>query len=237
MREKRIAIMQPYFFPYIGYFQLVKCVDQFVFYDDVNFIKGGWIQRNRILNSKEVIYISVPLIRASSYKKINEIEINLNEIAQNKLLKTITQNYGKAPYFNDIMPIIQAVIIDKSTQNLAQIAAKSTIAVANYLSLNTSFLFSSELEFGKKVTDRADRLVEIVNGFKAKNYINPEGGKKLYSKTFFKSNDIELKFIKSHLKEYRQNSGEFVPGLSIIDVLMHNSKTEVLNLLNEFELE
>jgi hypothetical protein len=237
MIEKKVAIMQPYFFPYIGYFQLIKCVDYFVFYDDVNFIKGGWIQRNRILNSKEVIYISVPLIGASSHKKINEIQINLNEIAQSKLLKTITYIYGKAPYFNEIMPIIQAVIIDKSTQNLAQIAAKSTIAVANYLSMNTTFFFSSELEFGKKVTDRADRLVEIVNGFKAKKYINPEGGKKLYSKTFFKSNGIELKFIKSRLKEYRQHSGEFVPGLSIIDILMNNSKTEVMNLLNEFELE
>jgi hypothetical protein len=237
MIEKKIAIMQPYFFPYIGYFQLMKCVDHFVFYDDVNFIKGGWIQRNRILNSKEVNYISVPLIGASSYKKINEIEINLNEIAQSKLLKTITYNYGKTPYFNDIMPIVQAVIVDKSTQNLAQIAAKSTIAVANYLSMNTTFFFSSELDFGKKATERADRLVEIVNGFKSKIYINSEGGKELYNKAFFESNGIELKFIKPHLAEYRQNSDEFIPGLSIIDVLMHNSKNEILSMLDQYELE
>jgi hypothetical protein len=236
MIEKKIAIMQPYFFPYIGYFQLMQCVDHFVFYDDVNFIKGGWIQRNRILNSKGVIYISVPLIGASSYKKINEIEINLNEIAQSKLLKTVAHNYGKAPYFNDIMPIIQAVISDKNTQNLAQIAAKSTIAVAKYLNLTTTFCFSSELKFGKIATERADRLVEIVSGFKAKTYINSEGGKALYSKVFFESNGIELKFIKPHLTEYRQNSDEFVPGLSIIDVLMHNSKEEIISLLNKYNL-
>jgi len=237
MSDKKIAIMQPYFFPYIGYFQLIKAVDYFVFYDDVSFIKGGWIHRNRIIQSNEARYISIPMIGASSNKKINEVEINLNEIAQSKLLKTITYNYGKAPYFNDIMPIIRTVITDKSTQNLAQIAAKSTIAVANYLSMNTKFFFSSELEFGKKVTDRAVRLVEIVNGFKANTYINPEGGKALYSKVFFKTYGIDLKFISPHLLEYRQNCDEFVPGLSIVDVLMHNSKAEVIDLINNFGLE
>jgi hypothetical protein len=232
----KIAVMQPYFFPYIGYFQLINAVDNFVFYDDVNFIKGGWINRNRILIAKEPSYFSVPLLGASSFKKINEIDIDFNEKMQNKLMKTISLNYSKAPYFHDVLPIIDSVI-SKSGQNLAQIAANSICTVANYLNIETIFNFSSELNFGHNSTNRANRLVEIVNGFNGRTYINAQGGKALYNKAFFQSNGIELKFIKSHLAAYRQNTSEFIPGLSIIDVLMHNSKTEVLAMLNQFELE
>lgn len=231
-----VAVMQPYFFPYLGYFQLINAVDYFVFYDDVNFIKGGWINRNRILIAKEPSYFSVPLLGASSFKKINEIDIDFNEKMQSRLIKSIRLNYSKAPFFSDVMPIIESVI-SKSGQNLAQIAANSICSVANYLTLGTTFYFSSELNFGHKSTDRADRLVEIVNGFNGKTYINAQGGKALYSKAFFQSNGIELKFIKSNLVAYRQNSNAFIPGLSIIDVLMHNSKIEVLSMLNQFELE
>ena len=181
MRIKKIAIMQPYFFPYIGYFQLIKAVDYFVFYDDVSFIKGGWIHRNRIIQSNEPRYISIPMIGASSNKKINEVEINLNQIAQSKLLKTIKFNYKKAPYFNEIMPLIGDVI-GAQEQNLAQIAANSTKAVAKYLNLNTNFYFSSELDFGHRANDRLNRLIEIIYGFNAKSYINAQGGKDLYKK-------------------------------------------------------
>lgn len=236
MNKNKIAIMQPYFFPYIGYFQLINAVDCFVFYDDVNFIKGGWISRNRILMAKEPSYFSVPLIAASSFKKINEIEIDFNEKMKSKLMKSIRLNYSKAPYFRDVLPIIDSVI-SKSGQNLAQIAANSVCSVANYLNLGTTFYFSSELSFGHNSTDRADRLVEIVNGFKGKTYINSQGGKALYNKAFFQSNGLELKFINSKLPVYNQNSIEFIPGLSIIDVLMHNSKNEILSMLGEYELE
>jgi len=232
----KVAIMQPYFFQYIGYFQMIKAVDNFVFYDDVNFIKGGWIHRNRILNGKVVNYFSVPLVGASSFKKINEIEINLSEKAQGKLLKSISQSYGKALYFNDVMPIIENVITARE-QNLSIIAANSAILVANYLSLRTNFFFSSELDFGHQSTNRSERLVEIVKGFKSRIYINAQGGKELYSKENFKLNGIELKFIKSQLEAYKQNSKDFIPGLSIIDVIMHNSKNQVLAMLNQFDLE
>jgi hypothetical protein len=235
MSDKKIAIMQPYFFPYIGYFQLIKAVDYFVFYDDVCFINRGWINRNRVLVNKNPNFITIPLVGASQNRLINEIQIIQENKWQKKLLRTLSLNYAKAPYFNEVMLLVENVIT-RSNQSLAQFSANSVVEVAKYLSMNTTFFFSSELEFGKKTTDRADRLVEIVNGFKANTYINPEGGKALYSKVFFESYGIDLKFIKPHLIEYRQNCDEFVPGLSIIDVLMHNSKEAIISLLNEYDL-
>ena len=185
VNNSSLAIMQPYFFPYLGYYQMVNAVDHFVFYDDVNFIKSGWIHRNRILISKEPCYFSVPLLGASSFKKINEIEVNLNEKVKSKLLKSISQNYSKAPFYCEVMPIVESVIV-KSVKNLAQVTANSISSVADYLNLETNFYFSSKLEFGHKSIDRADRLVEIINGFNAKAYINAQGGKELYRKEYYK---------------------------------------------------
>ncbi len=236
MIEKKLAIMQPYFFPYIGYFQLIKAADCFVFYDDVSFINRGWINRNRVLVNNSPNFITIPLIGASQNRLINEIQIVNENKWQKKILKTLSLNYTKAPYLDHVMQLVEKVIT-RSDKNLAEFSANSVVEVSKYLNLTTTFYFSSELDFGKKATERADRLVEIVNGFKSKIYINSEGGKELYNKAFFESNGIELKFIKPHLAEYRQNSDEFIPGLSIIDVLMHNSKNEILSMLDQYELE
>lgn len=228
--------MQPYFFPYIGYFQLIREADFFVFYDDVSFIKGGWINRNRILINAKPTYITIPLQDASSYRNINEIEIFDVQKNFNKILKTIEQNYKKAPHFGPIYDLIKGVF-DKHFENIGLLAAQSVVDISNYLDLKTLFSYSSEKFLGTKDNERADRLIEIVKQTGADTMINAIGGQELYDKKYFKDRGLDLFFIKTKDFSYPQfSSEEFHPHLSIIDVLMHNSKEEVQKLLNKYEL-
>ena len=157
-----IAIMQPYFFPYIGYFQLIRAVDKFVFYDDVNFIKNGWINRNRILLTGQVAYITVQLKNASSFKQINCVEFNDN---REKLKKTIEQEYKKAPYFNFAWPIIKDCL-DLKTNLICELAIHSVVQVAKYLKINTLFETSSTHYAETKNLGRKERIKEICKKIK-----------------------------------------------------------------------
>lgn len=231
----KVAIMQPYFFPYLGYFQLLNAVDTFIFYDDVQFIKGGWINRNRYLQNGRPAYFGLQMIGASANKNINEIRLNTRNVVHTKLLKTLDQNYAKAPFAKDVMALVKSVV-ETDSDNLAKKAAQSVMKVSEYLGLNKAFYFSSELPFGKMVNDRTERLITIIKGLDGKIYLNTSGGKTLYNKADFRKAGLELYFIDGKLPAYMQQSNAFVPGLSIIDVLMYNSKLEVLKMLNDYSL-
>jgi len=211
---------------------MIKAVDTFVFYDDVNFIKNGWINRNRILINGEASYFTLQLKDASSFKLINEISFTDN---RNKLLKSIAVSYSKAPYFNEVFDLIERCFHVEAS-NLSFIAINSVIQVANYLDLKTTFEISSEKYGETKGLDRAHRLIEICRINKANTYINAIGGEDLYEKSFFKQHEIELAFIKPKVIVYKQFKNDFVPWLSIIDVLMFNSIKEVHHMLDKFEL-
>jgi hypothetical protein len=227
-----IGIMQPYFFPYIGYFQLINAVDKFIIYDDVNYIKQGWINRNRILLDGKAFYLTLNLKGASSFKKINEIQIN---ISSNKLLKTIYQAYNKAPYFSEVYTLIEKIALFNEI-NLANFVTNSVIEVSKYLGINTNFISSSNISVGKEL--KADkRIIEICKYYGASEYYNAIGGKNLYASEFFKKEGINLKFIKTNIMNYRQFNNEFIPFLSIIDVMFFNSKNEIKELLLKYELE
>ncbi|MDX4071373.1 WbqC family protein [Aliarcobacter skirrowii] len=226
-----LAIMQPYLFPYIGYWQLINAVDTFVIYDDVNFIKQGYINRNSILTNGKSQQFTLELIGASSNKLINEISVGNNK---NKVLKTIKQNYSKAPYYNEIIIIIEE-ILNNEEKNLAKFIGFSLMKISNYLGINTKFMFSSDIE---KYNDlkAQEKVLEICKILQANKYINAIGGQELYSKEIFRENKIELNFLKTKLLEYKQFNYEFVAYLSIIDVLMFNDKEKVKHYLNDFEL-
>ncbi len=224
--------MQPYFFPYIGYFQMIKAVDTFVFYDDVNFIKNGWINRNKILINGQASYFTLQLKDASSFKLINEISFSDN---RNKLLKSIAVSYSKAPYFKDVFEMIERSF-DVEVLNVASVAINSIIQVTKFLNLNTNFEISSEKYADTRGMNRTHRLIEICKRRDASTYINVIGGAVLYDKSFFKENGIELTFIKSKEIVYNQFKNDYVPWLSIIDVLMFNSVEEVLIMLDLYEL-
>lgn len=227
--------MQPYLFPYIGYFQMINAVDVFVFYDDVNYIKKGWINRNRILvNGKDKLF-TIPLKDASQNKMINEVDIFLETPEVRKILETIKQNYKKAPFFSEVFPIIENVFSSPSS-TIGDLAKLSIKAVNEYLGI-TTVLKRSSVDFADtKGLERAERLVAICKKTEAEQYINAIGGQELYTKQYFASQGIDLKFIKSEPIVYKQFDNEFVPWLSIIDVLMFNSVEEIKVFLNKYLL-
>lgn len=223
--------MQPYLFPYIGYYQLIKAVDTFVIYDDVNFIKQGWINRNRILlNGKEYMF-NIILKGASSYKKINEIEV----VTENKtLIATIEQAYRRAPFFSQAFPELTNILMDKEI-NLARFLANSILVITGYLGIQVSIRISSEIEKDTSLKGE-DKVIDICQQLKATNYFNAIGGKELYSKEKFANNGLALNFIKSKPIIYNQFKNQFLPWLSIIDVMMFNSPEEISKMLNQYEL-
>lgn len=231
----KLAVMQPYFFPYIGYFQLINAVDKFVFYDDVNFIKGGWINRNRILLNGKDQYITLQCIKASPHKLIKEVEVDVKSKEYANLLKTIEMAYKKAKYFNKVFPIIENVFhINIATVSF--LAERSILAIAKYLNIKTQFLKSSEAFSETKGLEKTERLIAICKKTETDNYINSAGGMELYSTDIFAANKIHLSFIKSRTIQYNQFKKEFIPWLSIIDVVMFNSPEEINKMLNQYEL-
>jgi hypothetical protein len=234
-RGRSIAVMQPYIFPYLGYFQLINAVDEFVFYDDVNFIKRGWINRNRILINAQEHLISFPCIKASQNKLINEVKIDTTNKQYSKNLDSIALAYKKSPYFKSVYPLIKS-LLNENYNTIADFNIESIKAVSNFLDLNTKFKTSSENFSQTKKFGRSERLKKIIKHENASCYINALGGQELYNKSDFKASDIDLYFLKSNLKPYKQFSDEFVPGLSIIDILMFNSKEDCIKLLNDYKL-
>lgn len=230
--------MQPYIFPYIGYFQLINSVDKFVIYDDVNFIKQGWINRNNILVQGKPYLFTLPLINQSSYSKINEVFINntLYDSWRKKTLKTLEQSYKKAPYFIEIYGLVDNVLdIGVQRIDISTIARKSFVDTSKYLGINTEFVFTSSVYQNDELSGKK-RVIDICKKENASHYINPVGGQDLYDLNFFKENSLELSFIKTLPIKYKQFKNQFVPSLSIIDVLMFNSVEETKSLLNEYEL-
>jgi WbqC-like protein family len=231
---KKVAIMQPYFLPYIGYFQLINAVDEFILYDDVNFINKGWINRNNILINNASSLFSIPLKEASQNKLINEIEILQDEKWKSKLLKTIEQSYKKAPFYTNVFPLISQIIQFEEI-NCAKYIQNSLSSICKYLHINTLITESTSI-FNNATLKGQHRILDICKQTKATQYINPIGGQELYQKNIFDNNQIQLNFLKTNTIQYKQFSTNFIPYLSILDLLMFNNSEEINVYLNEFEL-
>ena len=226
--------MQPYIFPYIGYFQLINAVDKFVIYDDVNFINKGWINRNRTLNNGKDSLFTIPLKEASQNKLINEIDINWDIAWKSKFLKTLEQCYKKTPFYSEILPIIeQTLSIDN--EPVSKVIEHNLRLICNYLDIKTEIISSSTI-YKNTHLKAQERILDVCLQEKASQYINPIGGLELYDKDFFEIKGIQLNFIKSNPIEYPQFKNEFVPWLSMIDVLMFNSKEKIKEFLDNYEL-
>ena len=178
----KVAIMQPYIFPYIGYFQLINAVDAFVFYDDVNFIKKGFIHRNHLLFDGKITRFTIPCKEISQNKKVNEIKLDQESAAIKKLSISIKQYYNQAPYFEDIMPLLDSFFNStRPHQTISEFAIESVQLVCNYLDLDSIFKISS-LEHSESLDyGRADRLIAITKKEGGIDYINSIGGQDLKS--------------------------------------------------------
>ena len=228
----KIGIMQPYLLPYIGYWQLMNAVDRYVIYDDVNYIKGGWINRNRMLTTAgKDTYFTVSLKDASSFKKINEIDILQ---VPDKILKNVQQVYRKAPCFAAAYPTIEGVF-QFPEKNLGRFLVHANRLIADYLGIETELIVSSELE--KDNALRADeKVLHICELLGGDEYYNAIGGQELYSKEKFADRGVKLSFLKPELVPYLQFKSDFIPGLSILDAMMFNDRTRLREMLGAFEL-
>ena len=229
----RLAIMQPYIFPYIGYYQLIHAADKFVIYDDVNFINRGWINRNNLLVNGKAWLFSVPLKEASQNRLIGDIEIADAEWGR-KFLKTIEQAYKKSPFYSNVLELISSVVL-KPTATISELTRNSLTAVSEYIGLSASFVNSSSI-YDNQALKAQERILDICIKEKADHYINPIGGREIYSKELFDNSGIRLNFIKTGNVRYEQFKNEFVPNLSIIDVLMFNDKKDIRQMLDLYEL-
>lgn len=228
----KLGIMQPYFMPYIGYFQLMKAVDKYVVYDDVNYIKGGWVNRNHILINGEKEMFTVTLQKASQNKLFNEIVIGDDF---KKLMKTLQMNYSRAINFDQTMVLMERIISFPNKQ-LAVFIANSFREILSYLSVETEILMSSEIPKDNSLRGK-DKIIQICEILGADTYYNAVGGKNLYDQEEFREHGITLNFVDSLPQVYSQlHTREFVSGLSMVDVLMNNTKDEVNRLLDSFQL-
>lgn len=216
----KLSVMQPYFSPYLGYFQMINAVDKFVFYDDVNFIKNGWINRNKIsINCKDHIF-TIPLKNQSSFKKINETNIDWTDKGVDKLIKTFQQEYK-----NKNKELLESIInlFSEKPETISELAINSIKLFCDYLEITTEMKKSSELNIGRS-EDRVDNLIKICNLEECEDYINPIGGSSLYNKENFLDRGVNLYFIQGK------------PSLSIIDVCMNTDKQEIIKELSDFKL-
>jgi hypothetical protein len=231
----KLAIMQPYFMPYIGYFQLINSVDEFVIYDNIQYTKKGWINRNRILvNGKDQLF-TLPIKKDSDYLDIVERTISETWVKERiKLLNVIQSSYVKAPYFKEVNELIKDCLLDNET-NLFKFLLNILNKINNYLNISTPIKISSDIKINHYLKSQ-NKVLSICGEQKASTYINAIGGTELYDKEIFSQQNITLNFIKSENIEYKQFNNKFIPWLSIIDVMMFNSVEDIKKYLNSYTL-
>jgi hypothetical protein len=229
---KKIAVMQPYFFPYLGYFQLAHMVDEFIFLDDVAFIKGGHINRNTILLLGQAHRFVMPVKDISSFRSIHD---HYYLGAPQKFLDLLRHAYHKAPQFDAIYELVSGILSNPNS-SVAIVNGLSITKVFEYLGLNKTFKWSSAVDPNSPLKG-ADRVIQLCRQRQASIYINAAGGRELYDPSHFKSHGLSLGFIQSRFAEYQQRARNFVAGLSIIDVLMWNSREQVVEMLADCSVD
>lgn len=236
-KSEKVAIMQPYFFPYIGYFQLINMVDEFILFDTPQFIRHGWIERNNLIQlNGNKFYIKVPLIKDKRETKIFNKKINNNEDWKGKILAQLNHYKKKAPYFEETLQLVQNAM-DFDTDSISMLNHHIIILICEYLKINTPIKVYSQMELEiEEVIESDEWALNICKVMKAKRYINPIGGKAFFNREKFESEGIKVDFLNSLFAPYEQFNHNFVPGLSIIDVMMFNSPEEIRKMLNQYEL-
>lgn len=227
---RTIAMMQPYLFPYLGYFQLIAAADVFVLGDDLQYIRSGWVNRNRILNNGEAKLMTFPLKKDSFELPIMKRQLcdNFSDEAD-RLVNLISQSYRKAPYFDQVMPFLERLIRFPQT-NLGVYTEHTIRELCAYLHILTPILRGSDLEL-VSCLDKQDRVINVSRVFTATTFLNPIGGVELYDRNHFARQGLLVRFFKMDPIVYPQLTQSFVPSLSIIDVLMFNSVEQIQAML------
>jgi hypothetical protein len=226
----KLAIMQPYFLPYIGYFQLIAAVDAFIVYDNIKYTKKGWINRNRmLLNGKDAMF-SLPIRKDSDSLDVVERELAA-DFDHSKLLNQFRGAYARAPYFMQIFPLLERIVCCEE-RNLFRYLHHAIIELCVHLGIETEILISSSIAIDHDLRAE-DRVLALCRAQGADVYINAIGGMELYDRNVFRAKGLELRFLRTKPFEYAQFGTPFVPLLSIVDVMMFNAREQVAVAIRE----
>lgn len=233
----KVGIMQPYFLPYLGYYALIKNTDKWIVFDEVQFIRHGWIERNRVLKPNEGWqYISVPLEKHSRDTLIKEIKIRNTDDWKERIIKQLDHYKKKAPYYSQVIALLKSAFMLHS-DSISVLNAHLLNKSCNYIGISFHYEIYSEMNLSiEPIYEPGDWALNISKAIGATCYINPPGGIELFEKAKFEKTGIDLKFLKIKLKEYDQHRTVFEPGLSIIDVMMFNPPEIIREMLNQYEL-
>lgn len=231
----KVAIMQPYFFPYLGYFQLLNAVDEFIVYDNIEFTRKGWIHRNRILVNGKDEYISLPLKASSDYELVcNRYLADTWQVEKRRMLNRITESYRKSPYYKEVIELV-VDSLNYPDFNLFNFLLNSIRLVCGYLQIHTNIVISSSVPIDHHLKAE-QKVLALCKARNADTYINPIGGIGLYNKERFKQHNIQLFFLKMDDIQYKQFNNQFVPSLSVIDVMMFNSCETIKEWLSHYSI-
>lgn len=232
---KTVAIMQPYFLPYMGYWQLINAVDEFVVYDNIQYTKKGWINRNRFLqNGKDEIF-SIPLKSDSDFLEVCDREVS-PAFERDKLVRQLQGAYRKAPHYAENFPVIEAIITCPEI-NLSDYINHSIMTLCEYLDIKTKIMKSSQISIDHKSLKGQDKVIAICKTQGAVEYLNPIGGLELYERNVFEDQGLKLTFLRSRKLPYEQFGVAAIPHMSILDVLMFNSLPQTKSYLSSFDRE
>ena len=227
--------MQPYFLPYVGYFHLINSVDEFVIYDNIQYTKKGWINRNRILVNGSDKIITLPIKKDSDYLDVSGRYLADSwEIEKSKLNNLIISSYKKSPQFNRVFPVISS-ILELPNTNLFEYILGSLQLLNSYLRIETPITISSTINIDHSLKSK-EKVIAICEELNADTYINAIGGQELYDEKKKKNRGLDLKFVKSPPLDYKQYKNEFIPWLSILDVLMFNNRKDITDYMNQYTL-
>lgn len=234
----KLGIMQPYFFPYIGYFQLIHATDHYIFFDTPQYEKRGWMNRNRIINLKEgTTYISVPTVKAPQSTPINEMRISYQEAWEQKILAQLDIYKKRAPYFQNVRELVSDVF-SKKYDSISELNIASVVSSCNYMGLPLQYSIFSKMNLDVPAVCEPDEwALNIAKALGYEEYINAPGGEAFFNKEKYANAGIDLRFILPNLSPYVQKIGRFESGLSIIDVMMYNSPEEISHMLSDYSIK
>ena len=229
--------MQPYFFPYLGYFSLIKHTDHFIFFDTPQYERRSWMNRNRILNVNGIVnYITVPTIKAPQRTAIKDIIVDNSQDWPQKMIAKMGLYKKNAPHYRETIDFFQSVF-EKKYYTLSELNIETTVACCKYLGISQQFDVFSEMNLPIGIVTQPDEwALEITKAMRYKTYVNPPGGISFFQKEKYIESGIDLEFLQAELVPYEQHIGHFESALSIIDVMMFNSKKDIQEMLNHYTL-
>ncbi len=235
----KLGIMQPYFFPYIGYFSLIQYSDCFVFFDTPQYIRKGWINRNRVLGQNhEPVYINVPVMKTDRSTPINQIVIANQQSFRETILGQLTVYKRRAPYYTEIIELVREVLY-KEYHDIGELAIESIVRSCEYLNVDLKYDIFSKMEIcpSIKVSKPDEWALEITKAMGYETYVNPPGGKSFFDRNKYREAGIELEFLTAMLPPYNQRNATYIPGLSIIDAMMFCTVQEITEMMRQFIIE